>query len=495
MVSEPWYRTGRINRVEYQNVQVKLDIASFRKTRVLVVGDVMLDRYWSGSASRISPEAPVPVVHVETTEERPGGAANVALNIAALGARPDLIGIVGDDEPGRAIAALLGAQRVSCHLQQASNVTTSTKLRILSQHQQLLRADFEASLGNADHKSIEDTFCRLIETADVVILSDYGKGTLANPRCFIEMAKSRGKSLLVDPKGRDFSRYRGATLITPNRGEFEAVVGPCATQSELVDKAETLMQAMELDALLITRGEEGMTLLCRGEEAHQLATRAREVYDVTGAGDTVIGSMAVALGSGYQLRDAATLANLAAGIVVGKLGTATVSAMELERALQGRNEGGFGILDEDQLLQEVRLTRRRGERIVMTNGCFDLLHSGHVTYLEQAKRLGDRLIVAVNSDASVRRLKGPDRPITTLAQRMAVLVALRAVDWVIAFTESTPERLYCRVLPDILVKGGDYKPEEIAGGDCVTRNGGQVVVLNYIDGQSTSAIIKRIDTG
>ena len=428
-------------------------------------------------------------MHVKATEERPGGAANVALNVAALGAQSNLLGIVGNDEPGTTIERLLEVQQVKCHLQKVSNVTTSTKLRIISQHQQLLRADFEDCLQHIDHEELYRVFRQLIHTASVVVLSDYAKGTLINPSFFINLAKSLNKPILVDPKGKDFSKYRGATLITPNQAEFEAVVGHPQSETEFMDKAHVLMQATELDALLVTRGEQGMTLFCHGKEPQHLPTHAREVYDVTGAGDTVIATLATALGSGHKLQDAARLANIAAGIVVGKLGTATASGVELQRALQHQNGYNFGILDEEQLLQEMQLARQRGERIVMTNGCFDLLHPGHVAYLDQARKLGDHLIVAVNSDASVRQLKGQDRPINTLEQRMAVLAALKTVDWVVPFTEPTPERLYCRLLPDILVKGGDYTVEQIAGGDCVIKNGGQVLVLDYIEGQSTTAVI------
>lgn len=318
------------------------------------------------------------------------------------------------------------------------------------------------------------------------------KGALrAVERC-IERAHAAGKPVLVDPKGREFDRYRGATLLTPNLSEFETVVGPCRNEAELVDKGQVLRRNLELAALLITRGEQGMTLLRDGAEPLHLAARAREVYDVTGAGDTVIATLAVGLAAGLALPATTVLANLAAGIVVGKLGAASVTVSELRRALYEHDEPPRGVLDEEQLLSAVADAKAHGETIVMTNGCFDILHAGHVSYLEQAKRLGNRLIVAVNDDVSVRRLKGAERPVNPLEQRMRVLAGLAAVDWVLPFHEDTPERLICAVKPDYLIKGGDNDPAKIPGNRCVWDNGGQVVVMDYIEGCSTTSTIARI---
>jgi D-beta-D-heptose 7-phosphate kinase/D-beta-D-heptose 1-phosphate adenosyltransferase len=261
----------------------------------------------------------------------------------------------------------------------------------------------------------------------------------------------------------------------------------------LIERAQKLRKDLDLEALLVTRSEEGMSLFTADAEPVHLPTHAREVFDVTGAGDTVIATMAAARAAGASWQDAMQVANLAAGIVVGKLGTATASVPELERALHGSSDSAFGVVSEDELVERLAEARGRGERIVMTNGVFDILHAGHVTYLEQARKLGDRLVVAVNDDASVRRLnKGPERPLNTLENRMTVLSALQAVDWVVPFSEDTPERLYCRVLPDVLVKGGDYKPEDLAGGDCVRKNGGEVIVLQFVEGQSTTGLVDKI---
>lgn len=474
---------------------MKIHLPSFDSAAVLVIGDVMLDRYWHGATSRISPEAPVPVVRVDQTEERPGGAGNVALNIAALGARVTVLGLTGHDEAADALQRYLEAAQVNCRFERVPGFATITKLRVLSRHQQLIRLDFEDGFAGHLPRDMLDNFTKTLPRVDVVVLSDYHKGTLRTAPDLIAAARRAGKVVLVDPKGINFEIYRGASVLTPNLTEFEAVVGHCANDDELVTRGEKVRREFNLDALLITRSERGMTLLQEGRAPLHLNAQAREVYDVTGAGDTVIGVLAAALAAGEDLAGATALANLAAGIVVGKLGTATVSVTEL-RSVQGEEfSAQHGVIDEEQLHRMVAEAKARGEKIVMTNGCFDILHAGHVGYLQQAKRLGDRLIVAVNDDASVQRLKDDGdrrRPINPLAQRMAVLAGLSSVDWVVPFSEDTPKRLICRVLPDILVKGGDYKPEQIAGHDCVIAQGGEVRILGFEAGCSTSRIIDAI---
>ncbi len=471
---------------------MKTELPDFSRARVLVTGDLMLDRYWHGDTSRISPEAPVPVVHVNDAEERPGGAGNVALNIAALGARACLLGFTGRDEAGTALQEILEDHGVDCDFETLADSATITKLRVLSRHQQLIRLDFEDGFHQQDPQALLARFERALQQAAVVVLSDYGKGTLAQTRAFIEQARAAGVPVLVDPKGSDFRIYRGATLITPNMHEFETIVGVCHSDPEVVEKGEALMDELDLQALLITRSEKGMTLLQKGRKALHLPTLAREVFDVTGAGDTVISVLAAALAAGEALEDATAWSNLAAGIVVAKLGTAKVSVDELRHALRDQSEVEQGVVDEDRLVALVEEARAHGEKVVMTNGCFDILHAGHVTYLEQAARLGDRLIVAVNDDASVKRLKGEDRPVNTQARRMRVLAALDCVDWVVGFDEDTPTRLICRVLPDLLVKGGDNDPDRIPGGDCVRKAGGEVLALTYVDNVSTTRIIGEI---
>lgn len=470
--------------------RARLKVPQFENCRVGVAGDVMLDRYWFGPTNRISPEAPVPVVRVSGTEDRPGGAANVALNLAALGMRPLLAGIVAADEPGEQLRALLEA-RVDCQFG-VSSAPTITKLRVLSRNQQLIRVDHEARFDQGPDRFPLPALLQQLPQLQVLVLSDYGKGSLRNPGDIIAAATDAGVRVLVDPKGQDFSRYRGATVLTPNQAEFEAVTGVCTDDRQLQERGEMLRQELQLGYLLVTRGERGMLLLGADTGPLHLAAESREVYDVTGAGDTVIATFAAALAAGESTAAAAGLANLAAGLVVRKLGVATVSRSELRLELHRRGIGGRGLLDHEQLVEFVREAQARGERVVMTNGCFDLLHSGHVAYLEEAKALGNRLVVAVNDDDSVRRLKGAGRPVMPLDDRMALLAGLAAVDWVVSFSEDTPRELICKVLPDVLVKGGDYRPEEIAGSECVRERGGRVEVLGFQPGRSTSTLIERI---
>lgn len=474
---------------------MQIHLPNFASARVVVIGDVMLDRYWHGTTARISPEAPVPVVRVEQREDRPGGAANVALNIAALGAQVILLGLTGADEAADILRRQLAAARVDCALECVPAFATITKLRVLSRHQQLIRLDFEDGFPDHVPHALLERFKTTLPHVEVVVLSDYGKGTLRAAHEIIELARAMGKTVLVDPKGTDFSIYRGASLLSPNFAEFEAVVGACHDDGEITAKGASLLDAIDLEALLITRSERGMSLLRRDTAALHLPAHAREVYDVTGAGDTVIAVVAAALAAGESLAHATALANLAAGIVVGKLGATCVNTGELRAGMQEHGPARRGVLNEDELLSTVTAARARGEKLVMTNGCFDILHAGHVRYLEQAKSLGDRLIVAVNDDAVVARLKGNGtlpRPINTLARRMAVLAALECVDWVVPFAEDTPERLICRILPHTLVKGGDYRAEQVAGHQCVQAHGGEVRILVYEDGVSTTRIIDAI---
>ncbi|MGF1693037.1 bifunctional D-glycero-beta-D-manno-heptose-7-phosphate kinase/D-glycero-beta-D-manno-heptose 1-phosphate adenylyltransferase HldE [Photobacterium kagoshimensis] len=474
---------------------MKLTLPDYDQADVLVVGDVMLDRYWYGPTGRISPEAPVPVVKVDQIEERPGGAANVAMNIAALGGHARLVGLTGIDEPAKALTEKLSSLKVRCDFVSLPDYPTITKLRVMSRGQQLIRLDFEEGFHDVDPDLIMPRLEQSLSQVKAVILSDYAKGALEHVQTMIQMARKAGVPVLIDPKGADFERYRGATLLTPNLSEFETVVGKVNGDADIVEKGFALMEQFDFEALLVTRSEHGMTLLQRGQEPLHMPTQAQEVYDVTGAGDTVISVLASSLAAGKSLSDACKLANAAAGVVVAKLGTSTLSTIELTDAIHGSQDSGFGVIAEDQLKQAVLTARARGEKVVMTNGCFDILHAGHVAYLNEAAKLGDRLIVAVNSDSSVQALKGPGRPVNPEDRRMAVLAGLGAVDWVVPFTEETPQRLISEILPTLLVKGGDYKPEEIAGGQEVIAAGGQVLVLNFEDGCSTTEIIEAIRGG
>ena len=471
---------------------MKITLPEYEQANVLVVGDVMLDRYWHGPVTRISPEAPVPVVNVKEIEERPGGAANVALNIAALGAKSSIVGLVGNDEAAQAITDSLHSVNVETNFVTVPNAPTITKLRVLSRHQQLIRLDFEESFFEVDSADLLKNMEVALKSSNVVILSDYNKGSLADVQTMIQLAKKHGAKVLVDPKGTEFEKYRGATLLTPNLSEFEAVVGHCKNDQELFDRGAQLVKDLELEALLVTRSEHGMTLIRENAEPFHLPTQAQEVFDVTGAGDTVIAILASSIAAGSSFEDACALANVGAGVVVGKIGTSTVNTVELANAVYSQQEIGFGVQTEEQLKLAVKLAQHRGEKVVMTNGCFDILHAGHVSYLNTAREQGDRLIVAVNSDQSTRDLKGEGRPVNPIDRRMAVLAGLAAVDWVIEFSEDTPQRLISEILPNLLVKGGDYKVEEIAGGREVIENGGEVRVLQFKDGCSTTEIIKTI---
>lgn len=475
---------------------MKLEMPPFHLAKLLVIGDVMLDRYWHGAASRISPEAPVPVVQVGNQEDRPGGAGNVALNIAALGSAATLIGVVGKDDNAQDLESRLTAAGVYCEFLKSEDKPTITKLRVISQHQQLIRLDFEEKFDEKDVADLQSLATSLLPSAQVLVLSDYAKGALQDVAALIELARKQNIPIIVDPKGTDFGKYRGATLLTPNLSEFEAVVGPCANEEELVSKGLALMSELELQAILITRGEHGMTLLRPNSEELHLPARAREVFDVTGAGDTVISVLASALAAGDSLADATGIANLAAGLVVGKLGTAAISGPELRRAILAEQDSGMGVMTAEQLSIAVHDAKAHGEKIVFTNGCFDIIHAGHVGYLSEAKKLGDRLVVAINADSSVTRLKGPGRPINPVERRMAVLDGLEAVDWVVSFEEDTPEELLRSLQPDILVKGGDYSLEQVVGGEYVLSYGGEVKALEFLDDCSTSAIVEKMkDSG
>ncbi|MEO1202698.1 MAG: bifunctional D-glycero-beta-D-manno-heptose-7-phosphate kinase/D-glycero-beta-D-manno-heptose 1-phosphate adenylyltransferase HldE, partial [Pseudomonadota bacterium] len=372
-----------------------LAIPDFSDTRLVVVGDVMLDRYLFGATSRISPEAPVPVVHVKRTDDRPGGAANVAVNLAALGVSTSLIGVVGQDAAADALESILSAEGIDCEFERVGDRPTITKTRVQSRGQQLIRLD-EENVSSLPGEALVGRLSSAIDGAGAVILSDYGKGALTDVRGMVDVCRKAGVPVLVDPKGTDFAKYRGATLITPNQSEFEAVAGVASDDDDLVRRARHMFDDLELAALLVTRSEKGMLLIEQDGEPLFLSTQAREVFDVTGAGDTVIATLAGSLAARADLATAAALANVAAGLVVRKIGVATVTPAEIRIALHQRGQGGRDLVGADELVDIVRDSRERGERIVMTNGCFDILHAGHVTYLEEAKSLGDRLIVAVN---------------------------------------------------------------------------------------------------
>lgn len=464
----------------------------FTQTKILVVGDVMLDQYWSGSAKRISPEAPVPVVKVAKDEVRAGGAANVALNIASLGAQVTLAGVVGEDDFADKLTNILERANVKTKWIK-SDASTICKLRVLSHHQQLIRMDFEEPIAKKVAIEVAELTASLVKEFDALVIPDYAKGSLQVVEQIIQTAKQHNVPVFVDPKGLDFARYSGAYLIKPNQSEFEQIVGECKNEAELVEKAQQLLEDLNVQALLVTRSENGMMLIEKNKEPFLLNAKAQEVFDVTGAGDTVMATLTTVFASGHNLRNAVHCSNEAASIVVKKVGTSTVSKAELEQQLKDDSRHqGFASMQVDEVKVLIDIAKEKGEKVVITNGCFDILHSGHVRYLNEAAKQGDRLIVAVNSDASVKILKGDSRPVVELAGRMELLSALSCVDWVVPFEEETPENLICYLQPDVLVKGGDYKPEQIAGSTCVWDNGGEVKILSFWDGYSTSKLVEKI---
>ena len=413
-----------------------LSLPDFSAFRVLVCGDVMLDRYWHGATARISPEAPVPVVQVRGDELRAGGAGNVALNAASLGARARVIGLVGDDEAGRLLEDKLAAQGVECALERVEDAPTITKLRVISRHQQLIRLDFEERFAAIHAGRVLAALEAGLGDVDVLVLSDYAKGTLADVPALIAAAKARGIPVVVDPKGTDFTRYRGATLVKPNLSEFEAVVGPCPDEATLVARGEALCAELGLEALLVTRSEQGVTLLQKGQPAHHQPTRALEVYDVTGAGDTVSAALGCGIAAGLSLRDATLLANLAAGVVVGKLGTATASIDEIREAMATHVPVAHGLLDVDAVLAACQRARADGERIAVLLGPLGQPDAALLARLDAARRAAERVLVI--------------EPAATDAGAAAVLAALRPVDWVVQADPIGCATLLLQLRPDAL---------------------------------------------
>ena len=462
-------------------------LPSLKNLRVIVAGDVMLDRYWHGDAGRISPEAPVPVVAVERVEDCPGGAANVALNVASLGAQCTLLGCIGRDAAGTALRRILEAAGVACDFVEVDHWNTIQKVRMVSRQQQLLRSDFEAPLPAEAAAALGSKLSAHLPSAAALVLSDYDKGALQSPAGMVAAAKAAGLAVVVDPKFKPFADYAGASLLKPNQREFNAAVGAAGDVHALGEQAQSLCRELGIGALVVTAGADGMTVVDGGQVRH-LPARPVEVYDVTGAGDTAAAALGVAAALGWSPLDAARLANVAASLVVAKSGTAAVNGPELAYAA---TQAGMdrGVLSQAQLLPAVAAARQAGERVVLTNGCFDILHAGHVAYLEQARRLGDRLLVAVNDDASVSRLKGPHRPVNPLPRRLRVLAGLKSVDWVVGFPEDTPEALISQVRPEVLAKGGDYRRDQVVGADQVIAYGGKVEVLGLVEDCSTSAVL------
>ncbi len=469
-----------------------MNLGNLAKAKVLVIGDVMLDQYWLGETSRISPEAPVPVINIEDMENRLGGAANVAANAISVGAAVTLVGMVGHDENGKRLLELLDATDIDTRITRKENYRTSTKLRVVSRNQQLLRLDHENSREETDNTEVLEICEQQISKHGTIVISDYDKGAVAGIERIIEAARKAGKRTVVDPKGASFDKYKNASIITPNYQEFRQVAGECRDEEELENKALRMCKELNLDALLITRSEHGMSLFAQDQPARHFPTQAREVYDVTGAGDTVVGLFASALSADYPIADAVKIANLGAGVAVSRLGTVAVTAEDLSFSLQATLTRGKRVTDLDELKRAVAAKRRNNEKIVFTNGCFDLIHRGHIACLRDAKSRGDHLIVAINDDTSVKSIKGNGRPVCSLQNRIEVLEELSCIDWLIPFSEDTPLTLIEELKPDVYVKGGDYEKEKLAEYELVSSYGGEVVISPYVEGCSTTSIIDSI---
>jgi D-beta-D-heptose 7-phosphate kinase/D-beta-D-heptose 1-phosphate adenosyltransferase len=474
----------------------------FHAATVLVLGDVMLDRFVYGTVERISPEAPIPVVSVDRCADMPGGAANVARNIADLGSKAILLGVVGADTLADDLRQqLLASPTISSRLITDASRPTSVKTRYVADGQQVMRADRESRepLSADVARRLLDAFAGVLAEADLVVLSDYAKGVLCDAvtRAAIDAARRCGKRIIVDPKSKNFDKYRGATIITPNRLELQQACGEnCATHEQVVAGARSFLEKQICDFVLVTRGKDGMSVVGPGGSATHLPTAARQIFDVSGAGDTVVATLSLGLAAGGEVIDAAALANVAAGIAVGKRGTATITTGEILGVLtptDGRTDP-LKIFSLESVQRLMRLWRDQGLKVAFTNGCFDLLHPGHISLLDQARATADRLVVGLNADISIGRLKGPNRPVQGEVARATVLAAVKSVDGVVIFAEDTPLHLIESLQPDVLVKGADYTLDTVVGADLVLKHGGKVVLAELLTGHSTSDTLKRVST-
>jgi D-beta-D-heptose 7-phosphate kinase/D-beta-D-heptose 1-phosphate adenosyltransferase len=475
----------------------------FSHLKLLVIGDIMLDRYIHGDVDRISPEAPVPVLRHARRYERAGGAANVAMNLAGLGCQTLLSGFWGSDSEQAELAAILERANIDTVGVVSTSLPTISKTRIVGRTQQLIRLDIESREAPpvAELQRLQDRATGLVTKVHAVVLSDYAKGALSTDLCeaVIRAARAAGIPVLADPKTPDFSKYTGATTVCPNLGELSAATGiPAHSTEQLLAAGQALVTEHDLKFLTVTMSEKGISVLrpasADSTGIYHSPARAREVFDVSGAGDTVIASLAASLAGGLRVETAVELANLAAGIVVSKVGTVPIAAHELIAVLTPSSgvTAGEKILDLERIKLRVAEWRASGETIVFTNGCFDLLHVGHITLLEDCRRFGSKLVLGLNADASVCRLKGPSRPIVSERERARVMAALAAVDAVVLFEEDTPLELIRALKPDVLVKGGDYTIETVVGHEDVIATGGRVEIVPTVAGFSTTNIVKKL---
>lgn len=467
-----------------------MKIEQIQRRRILVVGDLIVDTYHTGSVSRISPEAPIPVVRVKKSYSVLGGAANVARNLKTLHCHPIVVGIKGNDANGDLMEKLFNDSHIECHITPCQ-YPTITKTRIVGNRQQIVRVDFEnekMDISEDVYQQVYGNITSIVSQVDAIVLSDYGKGFCSDQLCcyVIKMANQNRIPIIVDPKGCDWYKYGKATFITPNVKELSDVAGEVIENKDesIIPVARKLLQRYKVENVLVTRSEQGMTLV-NNNDVLNLPTVAREVYDVSGAGDTVVATLAASLSGRLSLKNALELSNQAAGIVVGKLGTQPVHYEEL--AISNTYLGDNKVVERNHLGDLLLMLKEKQSKIVFTNGCFDVIHMGHVTYLQEARKLGDLLIVGLNSDASVKRLKGESRPVNNEEARCKVLSSMSCVDYIVVFEEDTPLRLIEKVQPDILVKGGDYKKEDVVGREYA----GEVVLIDFVEGYSSTKILEK----
>ena len=459
-------------------------------SRILIIGDIMLDEYWFGTSNRISPESPVPIVDVQNKDFRVGGAGNVALNLFGINPNITLISCIGKDKDGKIIKKILRNKKIHFNLKEKSNCKTIKKLRIFSQNQQMIRLDFENNKVNY-RLELNDKMKKEIRKSKLLIISDYQKGSLIDVKKIINYAKSKSKVIIVDPKGSNFSKYTGATILTPNINEFINIVGEVNNQSQLIRKAKNLIKKINLKGILITQGKKGMTFVSNKDVIYKNSL-AQDVFDVSGAGDTVIAIFSAYLNAGKSYEEAMEMANIAASIVIRKLGTAIADKQEINKIYYKKNL----VINKkyqksiSQILRIADFLKTQNKKIVLTNGCFDVIHLGHIHLLEKAKEFGDFLIVAINSDKSTRALKGKRRPINKISARIKMLEAINYVDLVVVFNELTPHNIIQMIKPDVLVKGSDYKIKDIVGSDLVKLNGGKVKIVKRVQGYSTTEILQ-----
>ena len=471
---------------------MKVNIPNFNEARVMVIGDIMVNRFRSAEITNASVKDPTATVQVTTKYELPGGAANVALNIASLGGQVSLFGITGDDDIAQSLDDKLSTLDIICHFYRKQSISTLTNSQIINHRKLIANLDIEDLVTELDKSDMLTIIADNIPQHHIILLADYDKGTLSDAQSIITLARKNDIPVVVYSQGTEISKYHGASLIILNIEQLHSLVASVNDEIELVDKSRKLLAEHKINALLLTRSEYGVTLIRSNADVFHIPSQAQEVYDENGADDTLVATVALSIAAGSSIAQASALANIAAGIVFTKLGSASVSEVEIIQALASGQADGAGVVSEQQLKMIIEQAKLRGEKITLTSGCFDILDAGHLSYFAEAAQLGDRLVVAVKDDDSVKRLKGSGRPINPLNRRMALLAGIDSVDWVVKFSEDTPHRLIANLLPDLLVKGNDIEVKDIAGAKEVIANGGEVQILNFAEDIPTSEIINTI---